>query len=89
MGRTRDYQAGLFNEFEKLNEKLDKLLKENKSQSLTIYNLNLQIGKLNKIIQEKKEKNKKNIRKQNSTNLHKSRSITVANCNQRNSFYIV
>lgn len=29
MGRTRDYQAGLFNEFEKLNEKLDKLLKEN------------------------------------------------------------
>ena len=56
MGRNRDYQANLFNEFEKLNEKLDKLLKENKSQSLTIYNLNLEIKELNKQINEKDEK---------------------------------
>lgn len=31
MGRQRDYQARLFEEFEKINSKLDKLLKENKS----------------------------------------------------------
>ena len=46
MGRPRNYESGLYNEFEKLNEKLDKLIKENKSQSLTIYSLNLQIENL-------------------------------------------
>ncbi len=56
MGRTTNYQANLFNEFEKLNKKLDFLLKENKTQSLTIYNLNLEIEKLNKTIQEKEKK---------------------------------
>ncbi len=56
MGRQRNYQAGLFEEFEKLNSKLDKLLKENKEQSLTIYNLNLEIEKLNKTVQEKDKK---------------------------------
>ena len=30
MVRQRDYQLGLYNEFEKLNKKLDSLLKENK-----------------------------------------------------------
>ena len=55
MGRNSNYQANLFNEFEKLNAKLDKLLKENKSQSLTIYNLNLEIKELNKQIKEKDE----------------------------------
>ena len=86
MGRTRDYQAGLFNEFEKLNEKLDKLLKENKSQSLTIYNLNLQIGKLNKIIQEKEEKNKKlleeNERLKNQINKNSSNSSKPSSTNR-------
>ena len=28
MGRQRDYQSGLYDELEKLNEKLDNLLKE-------------------------------------------------------------
>ncbi len=55
IGRKRDDQAGLFEEFEKLNSKRYKLLKENKEQSLTIYNLNLEIEKLNKTIQEKDE----------------------------------
>lgn len=36
MGRQRDYQLGLYSKFEKLNKKLDTLLKENKEQSLTI-----------------------------------------------------
>ncbi len=82
MGRQRDYQAGLFEELEKLNSKLDKLLKENKEQSLTIYNLNLEISKLNKTNQEKDEKieklleeidrlkNKNNKNSSNSSNLH-------------------
>lgn len=61
MGRQRDCQSGLFNEFEKLNKKLDKLLKENKEQSLTIYNLNLTINDLNKQLSEVKELNKKLI----------------------------
>ena len=40
MVRQRDYQLGLYNEFEKLNKKLDSLLKENKEQSLLYMNLN-------------------------------------------------
>ena len=61
MGRQRNYQAGLYDEFEKLNKKLDNLLKENKEQSLTIYNFNLTIKDLNKEIQDLKEINKKLI----------------------------
>ncbi len=61
MGRQRNYQAGLFEEFEKLNIKLDKLIKENKNQSLTIYNLNLEIEKLNTTIQNKNDEIKKLI----------------------------
>lgn len=56
---ARTYELGLFNEFEKLNIKLDKLLKENKQQSLTVYNLNLTIAKLNKNIKEKDDMIKK------------------------------
>jgi len=52
------YELGLFNEFEKLNQKLDKLMKQNKEQSLIIYNLNEEIKKLNKIIEEKDKKNR-------------------------------
>ena len=83
MGRSRDYQAGLFDEFEKLNKKLDKLIKENKSQSLTIYNLNLEIESLNKLIKEKDEKidklieeneRLKNKNDKNSTNSSKPSS---------------
>lgn len=45
MVRQRDYQLGLYNEFEKLNKKLDSLLKENKEQSLIIYELKPEIKK--------------------------------------------
>lgn len=48
-----NYQNGLFKEFEKLNKKIDLLFKENREQFLTIYNLNLEIEKLNKTIQDK------------------------------------
>ena len=43
----------MYKEFEKLNNKIDKLLEENKEQSLTIYSLRLEIKKLNKKIDEK------------------------------------
>ncbi len=85
MGRQRDYQAGLFEEFEKLNSKLDKLLKENKEQSLTIYNLNLEIKKLNKIIQEKDKENKKLLeeidRLKNKNNKNSSNSSKPSSTN--------
>lgn len=59
MGIKSNYSLGIFNELEKLNIKLDKLMKENKDLSLTINNLNLEIEKLNKAIKEKDELNQK------------------------------
>lgn len=52
----RNYELGLYKEFELLNEKIDKLLSTNQKQTLTIQNLNLEIEKLNKIIEEKDKK---------------------------------
>lgn len=86
MGRPRSYELGLYNEFEKLNEKLDKLIKENKNQSLTIYNLNLQIenltkeldkaNKLNEKLTEENEK-LKNQNNKNSNNSSKPSSTNI------------
>lgn len=59
MERLRDYQSGLYNEFEKLNKKLDNLLMENKKQSLTIYELRLEIKKY----EEESKKDKELIKK--------------------------
>lgn len=59
MGRTRNYETGLYREFEKLNEKLDKLINENKSQSLTIYDLKTTI----KTLQKESKKDKETIQK--------------------------
>lgn len=56
MGRKADYQSGLFNELVELNKKMDKLLNENKIQSLTIYTLKLEIDELNKQHQKDQEK---------------------------------
>lgn len=85
VGRNRDYQAGLFAEFEKLNTKLDKLIKENKAQSLTIYNLNLEIEKLNATIQKKEEENKKLLeeidRLKNKNNKNSSNSSKPSSTN--------
>ncbi len=85
MGRVRDYQAGLFDEFEKLNKKLDKLIKENKEQSLTIYNLNLTIKALNKTIEEKDKKIEllieENERLKNKNNKNSSNSSKPSSTN--------
>lgn len=87
MGARSNYQNSLFKEFEKLNEKMDLLLKENKEQSLTIYNLNLEIEKLNKTIQGKdkqiaKQQNEidrlKNQNNKNSTNSSKPSSTNIS-----------
>ena len=59
MGRSSNYEIGMYEELEKLNKKLDKLLKEKGELSLTIYTLKLEIEKLNKTIKEKDELNKK------------------------------
>ena len=53
MGRTRNNELSLFNELEKLNKKTDKLINENKMQTLTIYNLELTTKELKKEIEEK------------------------------------
>ena len=83
---TSRYELGLFNEFEKLNKKLDKLMKQNKEQSLIIYNLNEEIKKLNKIIEEKDKKIEllleendrlKNKNNKNSTNSSKPSSTNI------------
>lgn len=80
------YELGLFNEFEKLNQKLDKLMKQNKEQSLIIYNLNEEIKKLNKIIEEKDKKIEllleeidrlRNKNNKNSTNSSKPSSTNI------------
>ena len=85
MERKRDYQSGLYNEFEKLNEKLDKLLKENKNQSLTIYNLNLEIKNLNSQLNKANELNKKlteeieRLKNQNNKNSNNSSKPSSTN----------
>lgn len=83
---TRNYELSLYKEFEKLNKKIDKLLNENKSQSLIIYDLKLTIKNLReeskkdkeiiqKLIEEtEKLKNKNN---KNSNNSSKPSSTNV------------
>lgn len=59
MAGIRNYETGLYKELEKLNEKLDKLISENKSQSLTIYDLKSTI----KNLQKESKKDKETIQK--------------------------
>lgn len=86
MGRQTNYHTGLFDEFEKLNKKLDKLLIENKNQSLTIYNLNLEIERLtnelkkaNELIQKQQDEidRLKNQNNKNTTNSSKPSSTNI------------
>lgn len=86
MGRHSNYQNGLYNELEKLNEKLDKLLEENKSQSLIIYNQNLTIERLTTELEKANDLNQKlqneidrlkNKNNKNSTNSSKPSSTNI------------
>lgn len=56
MGRNRDYQAGLFNELETLNKKLDK-------SNNTIFNMSLTINELNETVKELKKQNEEKDKK--------------------------
>lgn len=59
MGRKSNYESSLYNEFEKINQKLDKANNTISSMSLIIYNLNLDIKKY----QEESKKDKELIQK--------------------------
>ena len=48
MGRARNYELGLYNEFEKLNQKLDKANSTILAMSLTIDSLHLEIKNIKK-----------------------------------------
>ncbi len=78
MGRISNYESGLYNELEKLNEKMDKLLQENKHQSLKIYDLNLTIKEYEKQHQKDQETIKKlleeNEKLKNQNNKNSSNS---------------
>lgn len=86
MARQSNYQLDFYNQFEKLNKKLDRLLIENKNQSITIYNLNIEIEKLNKQLTEankliEKQRNEidrlKNQNNKNSSNSSKPSSTDI------------
>lgn len=57
----RNYETGLYKQLEDLNKKLDKLFTENRNQSLTIYELNSTIKRLQKDLKKSEEKNQKLI----------------------------
>lgn len=87
MGRTRSYESGLYNQLEKLNAKIDKLINENRNQSLIIYDLKLELEKANKTIDEQAKKIEllieeneklKNKNDKNSTNSSKPSSTNIS-----------
>lgn len=85
----------MFKQLEEISKKIDKSLGKIEEQNLTIYNLNLEIEKLNKTIQEKElekklleeidrlknknNKNSSNSSKPSSTNIITSKKKTGAN----------
>ena len=83
---SKGYIKDYYRQFEELNKKLDKLIIENKEQSLTIHSLNSRIKELEKTIQEKdkkielllKENDKlKNNKNKNSSNSSKPSSTDI------------
>ena len=78
MSRISHYEKDFYKQFEELNKKLDKLLIENQNQSIIIYNLNLEIGRLSKELEKANELNKKlqeeNDRLKNKNNKNSSNS---------------
>lgn len=83
----KGFTTDFYNQFEQLNDKLDKLLVENKNQSLTIYNLNLEIKDLTKQLEDankliKKQQNEidrlKNQNNKNSSNSSKPSSTDIS-----------
>lgn len=82
----KGYMTDMFKQLEEISKKLDVSLQKINEQSLTIYNLNLEIEKLNKTIQEKDEKitqlleeidRLKNKNNKNSSNSSKPSSTNI------------
>ena len=78
MGRARNYESGLYNEFEILNKKLDKANNTISTMSLTIYNLQQdvkkyqeELKKVNELNQKLIEENEK-LKNQNNKNSNNS-----------------
>lgn len=83
MAGMRSFEKGLYQQFEDLNKKLDKMIIENKNQSLTIYELNSTVKTLQQTIKKLEEQNKqlieenekfKNKNNKNSSNSSKPSS---------------
>ena len=85
MGRRSNYELGIYNEFEKLNKKLDKANSTISTMSLTIYNNNLQIENLTKELQKANELNEKlteeNERLKNQNNKNSNNSSKPSSTN--------
>ena len=75
---VRNYELGLFKELEELNKKMDKLLQENKHQSLEIYELKEELKKYKKLNEEAQKKIEKlleeNEKLKNQNNKNSSNS---------------
>ncbi len=83
---ARNYELGLYKELEELNKKMDKLLQENKRQSLEIYKLKDEIKQYKKLYEKELEKNSrlleeneklKNQNNKNSSNSSKPSSTDM------------
>ncbi len=85
MGRISNYESGLYNELEKLNEKMDKLFQENKHQSLEIYELKLEIENYKKKLEESEKKiillQEENEKLKNQNNKNSSNSSKPSSTN--------
>lgn len=85
MGRARNYELGMYNEFEKLNEKLDKANSTILNMSLTINELNSTIKNLQKALNKSEEKNQKlieeNERLKNQNNKNSNNSSKPSSTN--------
>jgi len=82
---VRNYELGLFNELEELNKKMDKLLQENKHQSLEIHELKCEVKQYKNLYEEEQKKNEKlleeNEKLKNKNNKNSSNSSKPSSTN--------
>ena len=85
MAGMRNFEKGLYQQLEDLNKKLDKMINENKKQSLTIYELNSTIKTLQQTIKKLEEQNKQlieeneKLKNQNNKNSNNSSKPSSTN----------
>ena len=85
MAGIRNYETGLYKEFEKLNQKLDKMISENRKQSLEIYDLKQNNKKLIKELEKANKQNQELLleieRLKNNNNKNSSNSSKPSSTN--------